>query len=129
LNSSNVKSPEITGFFIGEHFSEQYYINIYLVSSEKPEWKEGAGALTGSPFISQIEGTEVKLSCPAKGRPKPELIWYKDDSPFFPRTDKVSFYCLSLMLLATTNFNHATSADQDQLAHLNHLIIACTASY
>ncbi|XP_060557455.1 fibroblast growth factor receptor 4-like [Ruditapes philippinarum] len=58
-------------------------------ANKKPEWKEGAGALTGSPFISQIEGTEVKLSCPAKGRPKPELIWYKDDSAFFPRTDKI----------------------------------------
>lgn len=65
------------------------FLKNVIIFAGAPEWKEGAGALTNDYMKSQIEGTELKLTCPAKGRPKPELIWYKDDEAFFPRTDTV----------------------------------------
>lgn len=74
------------GAFI--HIKPKTSIFVFVIL-EAPEWKDGADALTNSYMKSEIEGTELKLSCPAKGRPRPELIWYKDDEAFFPRTDKV----------------------------------------
>ena len=54
-----------------------------------PKWKEGSDPILGEPLRSQIEGTELKLSCSAKGTPKPDVMWMKDEEPFFPRTEKV----------------------------------------
>ena len=66
---------------------------MFCVFSEKekpPKWKEGSDPLIGNPFINRTEGTELKLSCSAKGYPRPDVLWMKDEEPFFPRTDKVT---------------------------------------
>lgn len=57
--------------------------------AKAPKWKEGSDPILGEPLRSQIEGTELKLSCSAKGTPKPDVMWMKDEEPFFPRTDKI----------------------------------------
>ncbi|WAQ95021.1 FGFR4-like protein, partial [Mya arenaria] len=54
-----------------------------------PEWKEDSDPYLNVYQKSEMEGNELKLSCPAKGRPKPDIIWYKDNEPFFPRTSEV----------------------------------------
>lgn len=54
-----------------------------------PEWKGGSDPVLGEPMRNQIEGTELKLTCSARGSPKPDVMWMKDEEPFFPRTDKI----------------------------------------
>lgn len=50
-----------------------------------PEWKEDSDPYINKPSVRALEGYEVKMSCPVKGRPKPDVVWYKDNQPFFPR--------------------------------------------
>lgn len=37
----------------------------------------------------KTEGEDLKLACPAKGRPRPDIIWYKDNDIYHQRSSKV----------------------------------------
>ena len=61
----------------------------FTEKDKPPKWKEGSDPVLGEGQRTSIEGTELKLVCSAKGVPRPDIMWLKDDEPFFPRTEKV----------------------------------------
>lgn len=60
-----------------------------IAANKAPEWRSGADALTNNYLHKKIEGRTLKLSCPAKGKPRPNLFWYKNGEAFYPKDDKI----------------------------------------
>jgi len=69
-------------------FLEKVCLHLHLPLLE-PEWKEDSDPFNNDFLKSEMEGKELRLSCPAKGRPKPDITWYKDTEPFFPTGPEV----------------------------------------
>ena len=81
-------------------FSIHVFPSVLFTEKEKPpKWKEGSDPVLGEGQRTTIEGTELKLVCSAKGVPRPDIMWLKDDEPFFPRTDKVLWKSVNFGLI------------------------------
>ncbi|XP_061185574.1 fibroblast growth factor receptor 4-like [Saccostrea echinata] len=47
-----------------------------------PKWKPNSRPYNGDKKIATTSGSDIRMSCPAYGYPKPIVIWYKEDSLF-----------------------------------------------
>ena len=47
-----------------------------------PRWKPKSRPYNGDTIIAKSSGSNIKLSCPAYGSPKPTTQWFKDEAAF-----------------------------------------------
>ncbi|XP_078321791.1 uncharacterized protein LOC111111107 isoform X2 [Crassostrea virginica] len=47
-----------------------------------PRWKPKSRPYNGDTIIAKSSGSNIKLSCPAYGSPKPSTQWFKDEAAF-----------------------------------------------
>jgi len=58
--------------------------------SGAPEWKVDTDPANNDYLKTPLENSELKLSCPARGKPRPDTLWYKDGEPYSSASERVS---------------------------------------
>lgn len=62
---------------------------MYILFSGAPEWKDDSDPIRMESVKMPLENSELKLSCPSKGRPRPDTVWYKNGEPYFSKSERV----------------------------------------
>ena len=77
--------------FISYHLSHTIYQLFFIIMfSGAPEWKVDTDPANNDYLKTPLENSELKLSCPARGKPRPDTLWYKDGEPYSSASERVS---------------------------------------
>ncbi|XP_062606625.1 fibroblast growth factor receptor 4-like isoform X2 [Saccostrea cucullata] len=101
-----------------------------LVDGQKknkpPRWKPKSRPFNGDNIIAMSSGSDIKISCPAYGNPKPKITWYKEENLFDasqrPKT-KARHFALTLYDVQTSDSGKYKCVVQNSLGSLEFTFI------